>query len=144
MTERMIVRQNNQLETEFLAVDPHQPESTEFRSIERIHQLTPHGMLLASLGGCTGTLLHTYAQNHGLSLRQVELRLIYNEASNEYPEEIDRYQEKIEEEIILFGELDEGQRNKLLSIAKQCSIHKMIEEGIHVDSKLAEPETVKR
>jgi uncharacterized OsmC-like protein len=141
MTERVIVRQNNRFETEFLSIDPHRPESEEFKSIEYIHQLTPHGLLLASLGGCTAILLHTYAQNHGLNLREVELRLTYNEAFKENSEELDRYLEQIEEEIILPSELDESERNKLFLIAKQCSIHGMIEDGIHVDSRLMQPET---
>ncbi len=140
MTERVIVRQNNLFETEFLSVDPHQPESEEFKSVEHIHQLTPYGLLLAGLGSCTAIILHTYAQNHGLNLREVELWLTYNEAFKENSEEIDHYLEQIEEEIILSSELDEHERNKLFLIAKQCSIHRMIEAGIHVDSRLVEPE----
>jgi uncharacterized OsmC-like protein len=144
MTERVIVRQNNQFETEFLSTDPHRPESEEFKSVEHIHQLTPHGLLLAGLGGCTAILLHTYAQNHGLNLRDVELRLTYDEAFKENSEEIDRYLEQIEEELVLSGELAEDERNKLFMIAKQCSIHKMIEEGIHIESRLVEPEAMKK
>jgi uncharacterized OsmC-like protein len=140
MTERLIVRQNNRFGTEFLSIDPHQPESEEFKSVEHIHQLTPHGLLLAGLGGCTAILLHMYAQNHGLNLREVELRLTYDEAFKENPEEIDSYLEQIEEEIILPAELNESERNKLFMIAKQCSIHRMVQEGIHIDSKLGEPE----
>jgi uncharacterized OsmC-like protein len=144
MTERMIVRQNNRFETEFLSVDPHQPESAEFKSLEHIHQLSPHGLLLAGLGGCTAILLHTYAQNHGLNLREVELRLTYSEAFKENPEEPERYLEQIQEKIVLPSELAESERNKLLLIAKQCSIHKMLEEGIHIESKLVEPEAVQK
>jgi uncharacterized OsmC-like protein len=142
--EHVIIRQNNRFETEFLSVDPNQPESAEFKSVERIHQLTPHGLLLAGLGGCTAVLLHSYAQNHGLALREVELRLSYNEAFKENTEEMDRYREQIEEEIVLSGELNGEECNKLFMIAKQCSIHKMIEEGIHIDSKLVEAETIQK
>jgi uncharacterized OsmC-like protein len=144
MTERVIVRQNNRFETQFLSIDPHKPESTEFKSVEHTHQLTPHGLLLAGLGGCTAILLHTYAQNHGLNLREVELRLTYDEAFKENSEEMDRYLKQIEEEIILPSELDESERNKLLMIAKQCSIHRMIEEGTHIDSRLVDQETVQK
>ena len=144
MTERVIVRQNNRFETQFLSVDPHQPESAEFKSVERIHQLTPHGLLLASLGGCTAILLHSYAQNHGLTLREVELHLTYTEVLKGNTEEIDHSPEQIEEEIVLSGELNVEERNKLFMIAKQCSIHKMIEEGIHIDSTLVEAETMQK
>ena len=43
--------------------------------MEHIHQLTPHGLLLAGLGGCIAILLHTYAQHHRLILREVELHI---------------------------------------------------------------------
>jgi len=144
MTERVIVRQNNRFDTEFLSIDPQQPESEDFKSVKQIHELTPHGLLLASLGGCTAILLHTYAQNHGLNLRQVELRLTYDEAFKENPEEIDRYLEQIEEEIILPSELNESELNKLFMVARQCSIHRMIEEGIHINARLVDQETVQK
>jgi uncharacterized OsmC-like protein len=144
MTERVIVRQNNRFDTEFLSIDPHLPESVEIKSAEHIHQLTPHGLLLAGLGGCTAILLHAYAQSHVLILREVELRLTYDEAFKENTEEIDRYLEQIEEEIILPAELNKSERNKLFTIAKQCSIHRMVEEGIYMDSKLVEPETMQK
>ena len=140
----MIVRQNNRFEVEFLSVDPHLPGSTEFKPVAHIHELTPYGMLLAGLGSCTTIILHTYAQNHGLNLREVELHLTYYEAFKENPEEIDRYLERIEEELTLSGELNASDRNKLLMVAKQCSIRRLIEEGIHIDSKLVEPETVQK
>ena len=118
------------LETKFLWMDPHQPGSVDFKVVEHIHQLTPHGLLLDRLGGCTAILLHTYAQNHVLNLREVELHLTYDEAMKENPEE-----------IVLSKELNERERNKLFLIAKQCSIHRMIEDGIHIDSRLVEPAT---
>ncbi len=49
--EHVIIRQNNCFESEFLSVNLQQPESGEFKSVERINQLTPHGLLLAGLGG---------------------------------------------------------------------------------------------
>ena len=148
MTERMIVRQNNRFETEFLSIDPHQPESQEFMPVESIHDLTPYGMLLAGIAGCTAIVLHTYAQNHGLDLREVELRLVYDRVFKEDCENcegIDRYTERIEEEIILVGELEERERERLFSVSKQCPIHKMIEDGTEIHSELiSKPEAMAR
>lgn len=144
MKESVIVRQNNRFEIEFLSIHPHQPESATFKPVEHLHQLTPYGLLLAGLGSCTTVLLHTYAQNHGLNLREVELRLTFDEAFKENPEERDSYVEQIEVEIFLPNELNEDERNKLFAVAKQCSIHRMIESGIHIDSRLSELETVQR
>lgn len=141
MTERLILRQNNRFETEFLSTDPHQPESQEFKSTTNMHELTPYGLFLAGLAGCTAIVLHTYAQNHGLDLRKVELRLTYDRVFDEdceNCEEIERYTEQIDEEILLVGELDELEREKLFLVSKQCPIHKIVEDGIEVHSSLVE------
>lgn len=139
MTERLILRQNNKFETEFLSTDPHRPDSPEFQPRAYVHELTPYGMFLAGLAGCTSVILHTYAQNHGLDLREVELRLTYERVFDEdceTCEEIDQYTEQIEEEILLVGELDESERDKLFLVSKQCPIHRIVEDGIEVHSKL--------
>ncbi|MBM3136780.1 MAG: hypothetical protein FJZ98_01185 [Chloroflexi bacterium] len=77
MAERIIIRQDNQFRTLFLTADPEDPASQEFEGIETIHQLTPYGMLLASLGSCSALVLHTFAQNHDISLTDVEIHLDY-------------------------------------------------------------------
>jgi uncharacterized OsmC-like protein len=141
MTERLILRQNKNFETEFLSTDPDQPASQEFKSKMHIHELTPYGLFLAGLASCTSIVLHTYAQNHGLDLREVELRLTYERVFKEdceNCEDIAQYKEKIEEEILLVGELDEIQRDRLFLVSKQCPIHRIIEDGIEVHSSLVD------
>lgn len=141
MTETLILKQNNRFETEFLYRDPHRPDSGEFQSATNMHELTPYGLFLAGLAGCTAIVLHTYAQNHGLDLDNVELRLTYDRVFDddcENCEEIERYTEQIEEQIILAGELDERDREKLFLVSKQCPIHKIVEDGIEVRSTLVE------
>lgn len=141
MAERLILRQNNQFETEFFSVDTYQLESREFRAIENINELNPYGLFLAGLAGCTSIVLHTYAQNHGLDLREVELRLTYDRVfaeDCENCEEIERYTEQIDEKILLVGDLNERDREKLFLVSKQCPIHKIVEDGIEVHSSLVD------
>jgi len=113
MAENVIVRQDSNYETEILGPDPHDPESQKLHSVRIIYDLTPYGMLLASLGSCTAVLLNSYAQNHGLDLQGVELRLRYernfkNDCEN--CEGIDRYEEQFHEEISLTGNLTGKER----------------------------------
>jgi uncharacterized OsmC-like protein len=141
MTERLILRQNNRLETEFLSADPHNPESAEFQSTTHLYELTPYGMFLAGLAGCTSIILHTYAQNHGIDLQKVELRLTYERLFEEDCEpcvEKEPYTEQIDEEILLVGTLDERDREKLFLVSKQCPLHKIVEDGTEVNSYLVE------
>jgi len=139
MTEHVIIRQNNKFEAEIMAPDPREPETDELRSVTQIHELDPYTMLLASIGLCTTIVLHTYSQNHGVDLQQVELDLKYERTDQDEgkgSENVERYDEKIEEELTLNGNLNEEDRQKLFQVAKQCSIHKMMEEGIEITSQL--------
>jgi uncharacterized OsmC-like protein len=141
MAERVIVRQNGAFETEILAADPHDPHDEHLHPVQHIHQLTPYGMLLAGLTACTAIVLHTYAQYHDVALDEVELRARYDRVfaeDCEHCEGIDEYEEQIEEEIVLIGDLTAQERSKLLVISRQCPIHKMLAHGIEVRSYLAE------
>jgi uncharacterized OsmC-like protein len=120
VTEKVLIRQNNKFEMGFWAVDPEEQESEEFQPVSHIYDLTPYGMLLASLGSCTTIVLHTYAQNHGVDLEEVEVRLQYERVFDEdceNCEEIERYDEQIEEEIVLSGDLGSEEYDRLSHIA---------------------------
>jgi putative redox protein len=141
MGERVIVRQNSQFQTQVLALDPHDPDASEFQPVETIHHLTPYGMLLAGLGSCTAIVIHTYAQHHGVDVQEVELRLRYDRVFADDCEEcesIEEYIEQIEEEILLIGDLTPAERRRLYMVSKHCPIHKMLSRGIEVKSRLEE------
>jgi uncharacterized OsmC-like protein len=141
MSEKVIIKQNNQYQTNFWAIDPNKPGSEEFKPVERLHELTPYGMLLASLADCTAQVVHAYAHNHNIPLREVELREAYHRNYREdcdNCEDIDHYEEHIEEQIAFQGELNEDTREKLFKIAHQCPIMKMLETNIEIESELLE------
>lgn len=141
MAERVTIRQKSNFETEFWAAAPDGEEGGHLHPVGGLHELTPYGMLLASLGGCTAIVLNTYASNHGLPLEQVELRLSYERRFDDDCENCERiqdYREVISEEIVLHGALDEKQRQKLYQVSKQCPIHKMLVSGAPVESRLLE------
>lgn len=140
MTERVIVRQNSDFEIEFEALDPNKGESAQIRPVLKIHELTPYTMMLASLGACTAIVLHTYAQNHDINLQEVELDLRYQRVFQhdcENCEDIERYDEQIEQTLSLTGDLKDNQRQKLFRVSQQCSVHKILESGIEIRSELS-------
>lgn len=135
MGEEIIVRQNSRFEIEILALDAHVPDEDQLYAVGDIRRLTPYGMLLAGLGSCTAIVLHTYAQHHGVDLREVELHLRYDRVFAEDCEEcegIQEYKEQIEADILLTGELGPEEQRKLFLISKHCPIHKMLMHGIEV------------
>ena len=140
MGEKVIVRQNSRFETEILALDPHYPDAHHFYPVGDVRQLTPYGMLLAGLGSCTSIVLHTYAQHHGVDLQEVELRLQYDRVFADDCEDcegIEEYREQIAAEIVLSGELMPEERKRLLRVSRHCPIHKILKQGIEVQSRLA-------
>ncbi|MEJ2597997.1 MAG: OsmC family protein [Anaerolineales bacterium] len=142
MAEKVIVIQNDRFETGFWAVDPNQPESVDFEPVEHLHQLTPYGMLLASVASCTAQVVHSYAHHHDIALDEVELHEAYQrnyQEDSENSEGIDRYEECIEEQIAFIGDLTEDEGEKLFKIAHQCPIMKMVETGTEIKTELVEP-----
>ncbi len=141
MTEAAIVRQNKDFEIAFWVLHEDENEEPAFIPAEHIYDLSPYTMLLTSLGSCTTVLLHTYAQYHEIGLEEVEIRLQYARVFDEdckNCEEIDAYEEQIEEEYEFFGDLTEDERKRLFHIAKQCPVYKMLHDGVTVSSRLAE------
>lgn len=135
MGETIIVRQKSNYDTEILGPDPFNPESGELHRVANIYDLTPYGMLLTSLGSCTAILLSSYAQNHGLDLHKVELMLSYDrnfKKDCQNCDEIDQYEEEINEQISFAGNLSTHDREKLFLISHHCPIHKMLKTGIKV------------
>lgn len=108
-----------------------------------IHELTPYGMLLASLGGCTAIILNTYAQNHGVAVHEVEVDLEYERVFAQDCidcEEIEQYTEQITQRLTLRGDLSDKDRAKLFHIAHQCPIDRMLQAGIRIESTLVKEE----
>lgn len=141
MAERIIFRQNRKFEVEFLSSDPHNPEDLTVSTVQGLHEVTPYGMMLFSLASCTAQVVMSFANHHNMPVEEVELDLTYRrifEEDCENCQEIDRYDELIEESIAFKGELPAQERQKLYRIAHQCPIHKMFEEGIKVSSTLNE------
>jgi len=141
MAERVIVRQESDFGTEILAQDPHHPDDNTFHVISDVRRLTPYGMLLAGLGSCTAIVLHTYAYHHDVPLNRVEMRLVYDRVyaeDCETCEAVESYAEQIEMAVELIGDLTPDLRRRLLSVSRQCPIHKMLNHGIEVQSHLVE------
>jgi len=141
MAEKVIVRMNTNYEVMFWAVNPNEPDTENFEPVSQVHELTPYGMMLASLADCTGQVVISYAHHHDVGLYEVELRVEYERVFKEDCEAcegIDRYNEFIQEQISFHGDLSTKDRLKLHKIAHQCPIHQMFLQGIEIRSDLVE------
>jgi len=88
---------------------------------------TPHSLLLSSLGACTSITLKMYAKHKAWPLEAVHVTLTLDTT----PEGT-----VIDRQILLTGELDNTQRERLLQIANACPVHKILSGAIMIHSGL--------
>lgn len=100
---------------------------------------SPYEMLNASLGACTAMTLQMYARRKKWDLQEVEVHLSFDRSYRddcEHCDETDRRLETFEREIVVRGNLDQTQINRLLEIANKCPVHRTLEAGATVTTKL--------
>jgi uncharacterized OsmC-like protein len=139
MTEIVIVHQNYKLETFFMISDSEASDATVLKTINHIHELTSYGLLLASLGSCTAITINTYAQNHQLALDEIEITLEYDRTFKQdcdNCEKITDFTETIQEYIVMHGYLSSQEQQRLLAVAHQCPIYKILGKGVHITAQI--------
>jgi putative redox protein len=135
MSERVVVYQDKSFRTEFKAGDPNDPDSNDVETIMHLHELTPYGMLLASLASCTAIVVNSYARNHTIPLKGVTVEASYARVFAEDCDDCDednQYEEVIQKSIRFEGDLDSQQLDRLHRVAKACSVRRLLEKGIRV------------
>ncbi len=90
---------------------------------------SPSELLLASLGACTSATLRIYADHKQINLESVQVHL-----------ELERDEENdatlITRNITVTGNLTNEEKQKLLTIANKCPVHKILTSTIRIESKL--------
>lgn len=77
----------------------------------------PHELLLAALGACTAMTLKMYAERKGWPLANAHVTLNGEHVDGRFV---------ISRRIALAGELDAGQRQRLIEIAGRCPVHRTL------------------
>ncbi|SEW03665.1 putative redox protein [Cognatiyoonia koreensis] len=112
---------------------PHHVLADEPASVGGTNQgLTPYGFLSAALGTCTSMTLRMYARRKGWTVTGISVDVSHAK-SHADGQRIDNFTRV----IALSGELDADQKAKLLEIADKCPVHKTLESGAHVTTRLA-------
>ena len=91
----------------------------------------PVQILLSALGACTTITLEMYANLKGIKIDHVQVDLALN--PNGEPE---KGQNNIERKITLKGEFTEDQHKRLLKVAENCPIHKLLTSQINIQTEL--------
>lgn len=102
---------------------------------------TPYDLVTAGLGACTAMTLRLYADRKKWPLTNVVVHLHHEKIhgfDSENPEQ-KALLDHIWREIELEGELTDEQRQRLLSIAEKCPVHKTLSSRIEISSALLPP-----
>jgi len=100
---------------------------------------SPYDYLLAALGACTAMTLQMYARRKGWLLAEAVVRLSHNKIHAEDCRDCSEKESRIDmflREVELSGELDEGQRQRLLEIAGQCPVHRTLTGEVRIETSL--------
>ena len=100
---------------------------------------SPYELVLSGLGACTAMTLRMYADRKEWRLEEVD---VYLNHSKDYAEDSENPEDKkskidiMERKIVLKGDLDKKQRERLLEIANKCPVHKTLNEKVEVRTSL--------
>jgi putative redox protein len=102
---------------------------------------SPYELLAAALGACTAMTIRMYAEHKKLPLERVIVDLAHDKIHAADCTECETREgriDRIERVITLEGDLDEGQRAKLLEIANKCPVHRTLHSEVVIPTRLAD------
>ncbi len=100
---------------------------------------TPYDLLSASLAACTSMTIQMYARRKRWPLEDVETHVNHDKEHADDCSNCERNSSKIDifkREIVLEGDLNSKQQEKLLEIANKCPVHRTLHNDIKITTKL--------
>ena len=101
---------------------------------------SPYEWLAGALGACTSITLRMYADRKQWPLERVRVTVRHRRVHALDGQECENRPARLdllEREVELTGALDETQRQRLLEIANRCPVHRTLEAGVSVRTRLA-------
>jgi putative redox protein len=101
----------------------------------------PYDLVLAGLGACTSMTMRMYAERKSLPLERVTVTLTHSKIHAEDCAECETKAgmlDQIDRVIAIEGNLDAGQRQKLMEIADKCPVHRTLTSEIHIVTRPAD------
>jgi putative redox protein len=101
---------------------------------------TPYDYLATALGACTSMTLRMYADRKEWPLEEVRVRLKHDKLHQADEErcmdgEPDARLDRIDMQVELTGDLDDGQRERLMEIVGRCPVHRTLDAGVRIEKR---------
>lgn len=101
----------------------------------------PYEFLLSGLGACTSMTMRMYADRKALPLERVTVTLAHRKIHAKDCEDCETkvgMLDEIERVIAIEGDLDAGQRQRLMEIADKCPVHRTLTSEIRIVTRTAD------
>lgn len=101
---------------------------------------TPYQLVSAGLGACTSMTIRMYARRKGIPLDNVSVDVSHNKIHADECLNCEQSTGKLDQFIriiSLSGDLSDDDRQRLLTIADRCPVHKSLEGEINITTQLA-------
>jgi uncharacterized OsmC-like protein/alpha-beta hydrolase superfamily lysophospholipase len=104
--------------------------------------MSPYGFVAAGLGACTAMTIRMYARRKGWPLSHVSVEISHSKVHAQDAEtgSSNRIDEFIRV-LRLEGNLDADQTARLIEVANNCPVHRTLQHGARVTTKLQGPDT---
>jgi putative redox protein len=101
----------------------------------------PYDLLLMSLGTCTAMTLKMYARGKKWPIEDIFIEMRHNKRHADDCADCEDPLSKIdtiEKELIIKGDLNQEQLDKLMDISKKCPVHRTLMNDIRINTSISE------
>lgn len=101
----------------------------------------PYDLLLMSLGTCTAMTMKMYARRKNWPVEDIYIEVRHNKRHADDCADCEDPSSKIdtiEKELIIKGDLNQEQLDKLMDISKKCPVHRTLLNDIKINTSLSE------